>query len=159
MKLLWTFFYSIILSLWVGGMSIFTFLVTPAVFHSYNRDMAGQIVGTLFPGYFWYLLVVSVLALALLIVSARAWNKPAVRWSIALAAAAMLVNAFVLFRLYPAVQEVKKQVVSFERESPDSPMRKQFIRLHGVSSVLNLLVLADGMALLLISPVLRKTGN
>ncbi|NTW65040.1 MAG: DUF4149 domain-containing protein, partial [Nitrospirae bacterium] len=42
-------------ALWTGGMALFTFIVTPAIFRSYGRDQAGEIVGRLFPGYFLYL--------------------------------------------------------------------------------------------------------
>ena len=51
------------LALWVGGIALFTFIITPAIFSSYSRDMAGEIVGRLFPGYFLYNLVLSLLAL------------------------------------------------------------------------------------------------
>ena len=49
-----------------GGISIFTFLITPVIFKSFARDMAGKIIGTLFPGYFLIVLALSVLALILL---------------------------------------------------------------------------------------------
>jgi hypothetical protein len=51
---------------------------------------------------------------------------------------------------------VKQAVTSFERESPDSPMRKRFAKLHAVSAVLNLLLLADGIALLVVSPIVKR---
>jgi len=54
--------------------------------------------------------------------------------------------------------QVKQQVASFEREAPDSPMRKEFRRLHAISAVLNLLVLADGAALLVLSRNFVKGG-
>jgi hypothetical protein len=44
--------YTLLLSLWTGGIAIFTFIVTPAIFRSYGRDQAGEIVGRLFPGDF-----------------------------------------------------------------------------------------------------------
>ena len=52
MKLSWFSFYNIVLALWVGGMALFTFIVTPVIFKSYPRDQAGEIVGRLFPGLF-----------------------------------------------------------------------------------------------------------
>jgi EAL domain-containing protein (putative c-di-GMP-specific phosphodiesterase class I) len=66
------------------------------------------------------------------------------------------VNTYVTFKLQPDAVKIKQQVASFERESPDSPARRAFRRLHGISAGLNLLVLADGVALLVISPFLRK---
>ncbi len=44
----------IALSLWVGGMSLFTFILTPVIFRSYPRDAAGEVVGKLFPSYFLF---------------------------------------------------------------------------------------------------------
>jgi hypothetical protein len=55
--------YNLILALWVGGIFIFTFIVTPIIFQSFGRDYAGEIVGKLFPYYFPYNLILSVLAL------------------------------------------------------------------------------------------------
>jgi uncharacterized membrane protein len=57
--MVWSFLYNLVLSLWIGGMSVFTFIVTPAIFKSFGRDMAGEIVGKLFPGYFLSVLILS----------------------------------------------------------------------------------------------------
>jgi uncharacterized membrane protein len=59
-----TFLYRLAIACWVGGASLFTFVLTPTIFKSYNRDMAGGIVGVLFPGYFKWGLVCGVIALA-----------------------------------------------------------------------------------------------
>ena len=65
MKISWFSFYNLALALWVGGIITFTFIVTPAIFKSFGRDMAGEIVGKLFPGYFLYNLVLAALAFIL----------------------------------------------------------------------------------------------
>ena len=44
--------YRIAIAFWVGGVTIFTFVLTPIIFKSYDRDTAGKIVGVLFPAYF-----------------------------------------------------------------------------------------------------------
>jgi uncharacterized membrane protein len=147
---LFSFLYLLSLSLWVGGMAIFTFLVTPAVFRSYGRDQAGEIVGMLFRTYFPYLLVLSILALALFLVLADRASTD-YRVSLVLLAAAIVVNSYVAFKLHPDAVRIKQQVASFEREAPDSPPRKAFRRLHALSSILNLAVLVDGVALLVFS--------
>jgi hypothetical protein len=51
---------------------------------------------------------------------------------------------------------VKQEVSSFERESPDSPARKKFARLHGVSAALNLFLFVDGIILLVADPLGKK---
>lgn len=156
MRSLFFSLYVIALSLWVGGMALFTVVVTPAIFRSYARDQAGEIVGRLFPGYFLYTLALSGLALLLFFLLAADTSARSSRISLFLLAAALLVNTYITFKLHPDAVAIKQQVASFEREPPDSPARSAFRRLHGVSAVLNLLVLADGVALLVISPFLKK---
>lgn len=141
--------YSLILALWVGGMFIYTFLIMPVVFRSFSRDMASAIADKLFPFYFPYNLIFSVLTLTfflLLGLQKEAGNKI----SLALIIIAIIINTFVTFKLFPDIKKVKQAIVSFEHTDPDSPYRKQFRRLHGLSAVLNLLLLADGTALIVL---------
>ncbi|HSB51377.1 MAG TPA: DUF4149 domain-containing protein, partial [Dissulfurispiraceae bacterium] len=111
--------YQIVLALWIGGVAVFTFIVTPAVFKFFARDVAGQIVGTLFPGYFLYNLVLSILALPLLLVSGML-EKSAQKWSVVLIIAAILINVSVTFVLHPEIRRVKEEIGSFEKVSSDS---------------------------------------
>lgn len=156
MKLSWFSLYNLILGLWVGGMAIFTFIVTPAIFRSFGRDEAGAIVGRLFPGYFTYTLMSTVLAFILFFAVTGGESNLLSRLSLFLLAVALVTNVYVSLKLYPDTVRVKQLVSSFERESPDSPARRQFARLHAISAVVNLLVLADGVVLLLTGPALKK---
>jgi len=47
-----TVLYHLALAFWVGGVALFTFVLTPILFKTQPRDLAGKIVGVLFPGYF-----------------------------------------------------------------------------------------------------------
>ncbi len=156
MSTLWYFLYNLVLSLWVGGISIFTFIITPVVFRSFERDMAGEIVGKLFPGYFLFTLLVSALALLLLLASGFHFEKAGYRLSLLLIAAAVIINLFVSFKLHPEARRVKQEIHSFDSATQESPLRKRFGQLHAISATLNLLILADGVALLFISTVFRK---
>jgi hypothetical protein len=156
MQLLWISLYNLTLALWVGGITVFTFLITPVIFRSFSRDQAGEIVGKLFPGYFLYNLVVAALTLILFFLVAVDQTSTAARLSLFLATIALFINAYVVFKLHPDTVRVKQQIKSFESESPDSLERRQFNRLHAVSASLNLLLLAEGIVLLLMSPALKK---
>ncbi|MGE5174225.1 MAG: DUF4149 domain-containing protein, partial [Betaproteobacteria bacterium] len=79
MKLSWMSFYNLALALWVGGIAVFTFIITPVIFRSFGRDLAGEIVGKLFPGYFLYNLILAALALILFFTVAGDHSKPAAR--------------------------------------------------------------------------------
>jgi hypothetical protein len=148
--------YTVTLALWTGGMALFTFVVTPAIFRSFGRDQAGEIVGKLFPGYFLYLLVLSALALLLFFLIGADQSTRSFRASLFLLVVGIIINAYILFSLHPRAVEVKQQVASFERAAPDTPARKEFRRLHAVSAVLNLTLLFDGAALLVMSPLLKR---
>ncbi len=158
MRQYFSFLYLLTLSLWVGGMAIFTFIVTPAIFRSYSRDVAGEIVGRLFPGYFTCLLALSVAALVLFLFQRSAASDTLSRTCLALLFLAVVVNAYVSFRLHPEAVRIKQQISSFDREAADTPARKAFRKLHAVSAVLNLIVLLDGATLLVISRQLGRNG-
>jgi hypothetical protein len=149
------FLYNLVLALWVGGISLFTFIITPVIFRSFGRDMAGEVVGKLFPGYFLYTLLLSVLALILFLASRPSLRKAAYTWSMLLIASAIMINIFVSFKLHPEIKKIKEEIRSFEA-AQDSPLRKSFGQLHGVSATLNLILLADGIVLLGISTALKK---
>ena len=151
-RTLWVL-YNLALALWIGGMAIYTFLITPAIFRSYGRDEAGRIVGILFPGYFLYKLVLSLLALAFFLPLPAETSFFAGGWrsfSLALILLAIVLNAVHRFLLYPAILRVKKEVRSFEADA-GSASRRKFGRLHAVSMVLNMLVLATGIALFILA--------
>ena len=150
--------YTLTLSLWTGGMAMFTFIVTPVIFRSFGRDQAGEIVGRLFPGYFLSTLVLSGLALVLFFLISADQAARAYRATLILLVAALLANTYITYKLHPDAVKVKQQVASFERGDRDTPLRREFRRLHAISAVLNLLVLADGAALLVLSRNLGKGG-
>ncbi len=148
--------YTLLLALWIGGISLFTFIVTPEIFRSYDSDAAGEIVGKLFPGYFLFTLVLSILVLLAVPLCRSLFGQSEFRWSLGLAVIAVSINAFVFFKLHPEIHEVKKEVHSFQSLRDDSAARKTFRKLHAVSMTLNLILLADGAALLLIGTSLKK---
>ncbi len=144
------------LSLWVGGAALFTFVLTPILFRQLGREEAGRIVGLLFPAYFPWNLALSLVALAAFLGLARGpWRAP--HWvALGLLVTAVAANGHAQFRLHPEARTVKAELRSLESVPDDHPLRRRFGRLHAVSAALNLLVLADGVALLLLAPALRR---
>lgn len=148
--------YTILLALWVGGISLFTFIVTPEIFRSFSRDEAGKIVGKLFPGYFLFTLVLSVLALPVLMLCRPAFTQEGFLWSLVLSFIAVAVNVFVSLGLHPELRRVKQEIHSFESLADNAPARKKFRRLHALSAMLNILLLSDGVILLLIDSSIKR---
>jgi uncharacterized membrane protein len=147
MRALGGYLYLLALALWVGGGALYTFVLTPTIFAAYPRNTAGEIVGAMMPRYFMFQLGAVALAalMALALWRSRSGWRRAL--CLALVLGALATQSFVVWRLYPQILEIKSRVASFE-SAPDSPERSRFRALHGTSMLLNLLVLADGAALL-----------
>jgi len=138
--------YRLAVACWAGGASLFTFILTPTIFKSFNRDMAGGIVGVLFSGYFRWGLACGVIALVTLFFSATK-HRTASGIIIAIMLAITLVQAFVI---EPKAAALKKEIPSFETTPVDHPLRVQFRKLHGVSAVSNLAIIGGGIALVIL---------
>jgi hypothetical protein len=135
--------YRVAISLWAGGNAIFTLMLTPILFKTESRDVAARIVGNLFPGYFRWGMACGVVALVCCLAS----RGVALKLPVVVLAAMLLVTSFQAFYVEPKAAELKRQIGSFEATSKDQPQRKEFSKLHGVSAVCNLTVLAGGVLL------------
>lgn len=139
------FLYKLAIAFWVGGASLFTFVLTPTIFKSYNRDMAGGIVGVLFPGYFKWGLLCGVIALVTVFMISTVKHKTIVAGIIATMLAITSIQAFVI---EPKAAALKKEIPSFETIPPEAPLRIQFRKLHGLSAMSNLAVICGGIVLI-----------
>ena len=141
-----TIVYRLAVACWLGGIALFTTTLTPTLFKAYARDMAGGIVGVLFPGYFRWGLACGAVSLATL---ALARGRHAVA-SAVIIAVMLAITAGQAFIIEPRAAELKKAIPSFETTPADNPARVQFRKLHGVSAVANLAVLGGGIALVVL---------
>lgn len=138
--------YRLAVACWLGGAILFTFVLAPAIFRSYSRDMAGGIVGVLFPGYFKWGLVCGAIALvALFFTAARHRTAAAV-----IIAAMLAITSVQAFVVEPRAAALKKDIPSFETTPPDDPLRARFRKLHGASAAGNLAVIGGGIALVIL---------
>lgn len=138
--------YRLAVSLWAGGNAIFTLMLTPILFRTESRDVAGRIVGNLFPGYFRWGLACGVIALICRLTGRGLDPKLPVIMLVAMLA----LTSFQAFYVEPRAAELKRQIGSFETTAKEHPLRKEFSKLHGVSAVCNLTVLAGGVVLVLL---------
>lgn len=138
--------YRLLITFWVGGAALFTFVLTPTLFKSYDRDLAGNIVGVLFPGYFKVGLICGVLALGCLLFTREK------RWlaSSLIIVAMLVVTSLQAFVIEPKAAALKKEIPSFVTTPSDHPLRQQFKKLHGMSAAGNLGVIGGGIALIIL---------
>lgn len=138
--------YRLLIAFWVGGAALFTFVLTPTLFKTYDRDLAGNIVGVLFPGYFKTGLICGVLALGCLLFTREK------RWlaSSLIIVAMLVVTSLQAFVIEPKAAALKKEIPSFVTTPSDHPLRQQFKKLHGLSAAGNLGVIGGGIALIIL---------
>jgi putative copper export protein len=148
--------YRLALGLWVGGIAVFTFVVAPVLFRTQPRDVAGSVVGTIFPPYFRYGLFVIAAALAARFAAGEALPGARRLAGTALLLLALALGAAQTYWLAPKMEAIKARTPAFEAAADDHPARRAFMRLHGISMVLNLLILADGAVLLVAYEALRR---
>ena len=138
--------YRLSVSLWAGGVAIFTLLLTPILFKTESRDIAARIVGNLFPAYFKWGLACGAVGLL-----CRLFGRPGVsRLPAVILVVMLVVTSFQALYVEPRAAELKRQIGSFETTPKDHPLRREFSKLHGVSAVCNLLVMAGGVVLVVL---------
>lgn len=141
-----TVIYRLAVAFWAGGVAIFTFVLTPVIFKSFDRDTAGQIVGFLFPAYFrWGLACGAVGLLTLLFMRGRNFIP-----SLVIILVMLSLSAFGAFYIEPKAAALKREIPSFVTTPKDHPLRKEFSRLHGISAVCNLTVFGGGVVLIIL---------
>jgi hypothetical protein len=133
-------------SFWVGGVAIFTFVLTPIIFKVNDRDTAGRIVGTLFPGYFkWGLACGAIGLFSILLARGKNFITILILLIVMLSA-----TAFQAFYVEPRAAELKREIPSFITTQKDDPLRKAFSRLHAVSAICNLAVFGSGVIIIVL---------
>jgi len=128
----------ILLTFWVGGMWSVGYVVAPVLFHMLSRVQAGAVAGQLFS----IMSVVGLISSALLLLS-LAWDERAGllrQWRGLVLIAMWLIIAIAQFVLEPRMVALREAGLSGENYHA-------FMRLHGVSQLLFLLVSLGGLSL------------
>jgi hypothetical protein len=138
--------YRLAVAFWVGGVAIFTFVLTPIIFKAYSRDEAGRIVGFLFPAYFRWGVACGLAGAACLLILRGRHFVP----SLVIILVMLSLSAFGAFYIEPRAAALKRQIPSFVTTPKDHPLRREFSKLHAISAACNLAVFGGGVALVVL---------
>lgn len=141
--------YHLTLSFWVGAMGFFTLIAAPALFNGLPRDQAARAVGVIFPKYYLMGYTASlVIFVASLLRSRRpsylagyTVRKAPSRWPVVAATVMLAATFYAGLVLLPKAQHLMTQIPTFDTDQI-TPARAEFQRVHGMTWVLNLVVLA-----------------
>ena len=153
---LWSSLERLLLTLWVGGMLVVGYVVTPVLFSSLDdRMLAGAIAGRLFGSVSLIGFVCGgLLLLGWLLRDGRAAVHG---WRFWVVCAMLLITLIGEFGLAPRMQELKQAAGAALVSGSD--LYRQFSRLHGLSSVLFPLNSLMGLALVAAPSVARGRVN
>ena len=129
-------FYSVAITLWVGGLWAIGYIAAPVLFSSMgDRQLAGMVAGKLFSLIGWVGLGSAAYLLIFLVARCRGQAfRRAVFWLVLLMA---LLAAVSQFWIQPLMAQLKADALP--REVMESVLRDRFAAWHGVSSILYLM--------------------
>ena len=129
---------------WIGAIIFFSFFIAPAVFKTLDRPTAGDLVGVIFPRYYFLGYVCCGLLLITYLLGApvvSAWNGGLILVIIAGTFTAGMV-------VQPKARDMKIKIKSSASDEDRKSFETRFRRLHSLSVQLNTTVLLAGLALL-----------
>ncbi len=145
------------LTIWVGGIIYFSFVVAPVLFATLpSLDQAGAVVGVILPKLNWLGVSCGVVYVATAVSLAR--STRALSRAGALAVLAMIVLTLVSqMGVMSRMKKLGVEMGSIERTPVTSPLRRQFDRLHVVSVYLEGAVLLLGIGAIFLT--VRELGR
>lgn len=141
----------ILLTLWVGSLWAIGYLAAPVLFNVLeDRSTAGTLAGHMFRAVGVITLVVC--GLLLLLMAMRDGVRELRRWRGLVLWSAAAITAISLFAVQPAIHDLRAAGLA-----PGSEQAARFGKMHGLSSVLYLVVSVLGLALVAAGP--RSPGS
>ena len=143
-------------SLWLGSVAFVSFVAAPIIFRTLPRNLAGDVMGAIFPAYYSVGLVCGAVAFLALLAAVGFGGG----WTLRVGAVGVLLvvmlgaNIYAGFVVQPKASEVKvemRQAASGPEASPPAKLKADFDRLHTRSVQLNAVVLIGGLLVLLLS--------
>lgn len=113
--------------------------------------MAGEIVGHLFTWYFKYNLILTTAALILFL-----FIKTPIKWlmeiSFVVLILAVVLNIIAVTVIHPKTKEIKQEIYRSDPESDEwVEARKAFAKIHGISMIINLIIICAGVTMIVIN--------
>ena len=128
------------LCVWVGGMIFFSFIGAPAIFKYLTRDIAGAVVGGIFPKYWMMGYVCSLLLIGTLLYIAKD-NVSAFKVQLGILAVAATLSFISGMVIGAKAHDIKARAEAEQDGAKKEALHKEFGRMHGVSAAMNAVVL------------------
>ena len=141
------FVYILSLVCWVGSIVFFSFFTAPVIFKLLDREKAGEVVGVIFPRYYFLGYVCAALTLSSLLISAQSFFG-AKQILLAIMIAGWFYAGLVVGPKSRNLKALRKATGSTEKQAL---LEVRFKRLHSLAVKLNGTALLAGLGLLWLS--------
>lgn len=138
------------LVVWIGGIIFFSFFAAPSIFKVLDRELAGDVVGNIFPKYWLIGYICSPIALGTLIFLAK-YSTASVGIRIVLLSVMLITVFFTGLAIGSKAKKIKAEMRATEDVVKKEEIRKHFGKIHGISIMLNMAVLLMGIATIFIT--------
>ncbi len=144
MQQLMNFGHLLSLVCWLGAVVFFSFFTAPAVFKTLDRPTAGNLIGVIFPRYYFLGYVCS----GLLLITYLLGTPVTSVWQMGLILTIILATFTAGMIVQPKARNLKAKIKSTASEEDRQSFEMQFKRWHSFSVQLNTIVLLAGLVLL-----------
>jgi len=142
------YLHRLLLGVWIGALLCFGAVLAPALFQALTPGQAGAVVHLIFPRLDAFTVAAGFVLLGLG-VAAEGAPKGRARWRVGLLGAMTVLALASAFAVTPRMAVLRSQAGGNISDLPrEDPIRREFGRLHGVSSVLMLGEVLLGLAVL-----------
>jgi len=129
---------------WLGAIIFFSFFTAPAVFKTLDHPTAGELVGVIFPRYYFLGYLCSILLLTTYLLEAQTVSV----WKTSCILAIIFGTFTAGMVVQPKARSLKMKIKSSESDEGRKILETRFRRLHSLSVQLNSTVLLTGLVLL-----------
>ncbi|MFZ3073187.1 MAG: DUF4149 domain-containing protein [Thermodesulfobacteriota bacterium] len=144
------FLHLLSMSIWVGSIVFFSFFAAPIIFKKLPREVAGDVVGGIFPKY-WAIGyaggAVSLLTLAIMMIS----EKDRLYARLVLLVLMLCVSLYSGLAVGKRAASLKAEMRASGNAEEKDALRARFRKVHAISSILNMTVLALGSAFIFLT--------
>ncbi len=132
-----------------------TFVAAPSIFKVLPMEKAGEVVGEIFPKYFFVGYIYSLLALLTAVgiyYKEGYWDKP----KLYILGFMLILSFYNGLAVAPKAHVLRMEMIKVEKKEDKEVLWREFVKCHGQSVVLNLIVLMAGLAVITLTAYFMK---
>lgn len=147
LKSLIYYFHLLSMVVWIGGIIFFSFVGAPAIFKTLAKEDAARVVRAIFPTYYIIGTICGIIAIATTLLFGVSEYRPR-QIKIGILIFMIILTLFSGLYILPKSRSIKTEINSTVEVETKAKLSKKFSQIHGLSMILNMIVLLGGLIVL-----------